>query len=117
MLKDGGHYDEARQSYDAARSLHPDDADIYLQLGHLAKLQGQGQEAIAFYRRSSALDPARPDAAEELARVGAGAWIVDWLTPVAAGGPGASRPLAFMSADRERLVLERLMVSFENRPR
>jgi tetratricopeptide (TPR) repeat protein len=73
MLKDSGKLDAAEAVYRAALARAPDDADIYLQLGHVLKLQGRRSLAIDAYRRAAELAPlaseligelALPDAAE-----------------------------------------------------
>lgn len=65
-LKDSGAYSAAEEAYSQAQAIHPDDADIYLQRGHLKKLAGQTGRAMEYYAVSAQLDPARGDAQREL---------------------------------------------------
>ena len=55
MLKDSGRLAEAESVYRSALTVRPDDADIYLQLGHCLKLQGKRPSALEAYLRASTL--------------------------------------------------------------
>lgn len=51
-------------AYRSALREEPGDADAYLQLGHVLKLQGKRNDAVAAYRRSFKLKPLRAPALE-----------------------------------------------------
>ena len=63
-LKEAGRRSEALLVYNEARQLKPNDPDLLCNLGHLYKLMGDTQEAIACYRRSAELDHNRHAVAE-----------------------------------------------------
>ncbi|WP_141703862.1 tetratricopeptide repeat protein, partial [Methylobrevis pamukkalensis] len=69
MLKDTARYAEAEEVYRDALRRAPGEANIHLQLGHLLKLAGRRQEAMAAYERAAALSPSSP-AHEELRGAG-----------------------------------------------
>jgi tetratricopeptide (TPR) repeat protein len=69
-LKEAGRRSEALLVYNEARQLKPNDPDLLLNMGHLYKLLGDTQEAIACYRRSAELDHNR-HATAELRHLGA----------------------------------------------
>lgn len=56
MLGEAGDAAGADRAYGAAHALNPDDADLALCRGHLARRTGDIETAIDFYRRSVALD-------------------------------------------------------------
>jgi len=49
MLKELTRFGEAEAAYRQALAQLPDDGDVHLQLGHLLKLLGRTEEAIAAY--------------------------------------------------------------------
>jgi glycosyltransferase involved in cell wall biosynthesis len=67
---------EAELAYGRAIALAPDDADHYLQLGHVLKLQGRPEEAQAAYLRAYELNPSVEDPLSELSQLG---WSRDRL--------------------------------------
>lgn len=66
-LKELGLLDQAELAYGAAGRLNDQDADLWLNRGHLAKLRNDHAAASEFYSRSYAID-GNADAASELAR-------------------------------------------------
>ena len=70
MLKELGRYQAAEAAYRRALSRSPDDGDFHLQLGHLLKLTGRKQEAIAAYRDAERLLTDSRAPAAELSALG-----------------------------------------------
>ena len=70
MLKDAGRLVEAEAAYRSALSERPDEADIYLQLGHCLKLQGRRAAAIDAYQRAAELAPLSEAPRRELFHAG-----------------------------------------------
>ncbi len=70
MLKEKGRYPDAEAAYRVALAQTPEDGDIHLQLGHLLKLTGRKEEAIAAYRNAEGLLPDGRAAAAELSALG-----------------------------------------------
>ncbi|MEB2285321.1 MAG: hypothetical protein B6D46_12860 [Polyangiaceae bacterium UTPRO1] len=62
-----GHSDGARQSFEAALRLAPDDAALSLELGKLALAGGERKRAGALFTRALAIDPELDDAEYGLA--------------------------------------------------
>jgi cytochrome c-type biogenesis protein CcmH/NrfG len=69
-LKEAGEHIEALKAYSEALRLKSNDADLLLNLGHLHKLMGLRENAIAYYRRSAQQD-GNFDARQELEQLGA----------------------------------------------
>lgn len=65
-LKESGDLEGSGQAYQQSLDRAPDVADTHLMLGHFLKVSGRREEAAAAYARSAELDPARPDALNEL---------------------------------------------------
>ena len=65
-LRDPDKLARAEFAYRKALSLHWGVADSYLQLGHVLKLEGRKDEAVAAYLRAFALDPSLAHAMDEL---------------------------------------------------
>ena len=65
-LKDSHRYEEADATYLEALALRPDDADAFLQRGHLMKTSGDLDSAWEFYKKASELDPRLRSARHEL---------------------------------------------------
>jgi tetratricopeptide (TPR) repeat protein len=59
-LKECGSYDDAKKDYEVFRNAHPDDPDIYLQLGHLAKLRDELANCIEAYTAACNLSKVSP---------------------------------------------------------
>jgi tetratricopeptide (TPR) repeat protein len=57
MMKEVGRYSDAEAAYRLALAQAPEDGDIHLQLGHLLKLTGRTEEAVAAYRDAERLLP------------------------------------------------------------
>jgi tetratricopeptide (TPR) repeat protein len=64
--KDSGAFDEAEQAYTSALELNSEDADCYLQYGHLMKLSGDLTRARELYTEASRLNPTLSAATDEL---------------------------------------------------
>ncbi|WP_271084269.1 hypothetical protein [Brevundimonas sp. NIBR11] len=60
-LKEAGFHARAEQAYLHARELLPDNADLCLQLGHLAKIRGRFQDARMWFERALELKHDRVD--------------------------------------------------------
>ena len=71
MLKEQGRYPNAEAAYRLALAQAPEDGDIHLQLGHVLKLTGRIEEAIAAFRDAERLLPDSRAAAVELVALGA----------------------------------------------
>lgn len=69
-FKEAGRLVDADTAYQSAESLRPDDADLLLCRGHLAKLRKDQESAAELYARSFAID-ANPAAARELGQISA----------------------------------------------
>src|SRR5712691_1169725 len=54
---DTGKFAEARETYERALALNPDDASVHYRLAQLAYEQGQGNEARRHYAQAVTLDP------------------------------------------------------------
>lgn len=65
-LKESGDLEGSGEAYQQSLNRAPDVADTHLMLGHFLKISGRREEAAAAYARSAELDPARPDAINEL---------------------------------------------------
>jgi glycosyltransferase involved in cell wall biosynthesis/Flp pilus assembly protein TadD len=65
-LKESGRFSEAEAAYRQAVAYDSRHADGYLHLGHLLKVNGNTEAAQASYLQSFLLDPAVPDARQEL---------------------------------------------------
>src|SRR5262249_21486363 len=59
-------YDEAHDAYQRAHELDPKNADILVQLAHVAELQGKKKEAVDQAREALKLDPGRRSLVLEL---------------------------------------------------
>jgi tetratricopeptide (TPR) repeat protein len=70
MLKDESLYDDAEAAYRQALTLKPGDADVHVQMGHLAKLRGNPRAALELYRQAEILDPTSEAAKREIAALG-----------------------------------------------
>ena len=70
MLKDAGRLSEAETVYRAALASAPENPELHLQLGHVFKLQGHRERALAAYRRAADLDPSLEAARVELFMAG-----------------------------------------------
>lgn len=65
--RDAKQFQEAEKSYRAYLDRHPDDAKIWVQLGHAVKEQRGPAEAVEFYRKSTECQPDDPDGYVHLA--------------------------------------------------
>lgn len=101
MSKDTQDYARADRAYRRALALLPMDADIHLQLGHLAKLQGRVNDAIRWYEASRKLAP-QGDAERELSQLTRG--------QIAEAHGAVDLPSG------AALFHQRLMLAFEARP-
>ena len=59
----------AIEAYKQALTLNPNDFDIYVNLGHAYKVEGDIESAHAAYRKALELNPACTDASRELAHL------------------------------------------------
>lgn len=69
-LKEGGNPPAAEAAYRRAIALEPENADTYLQLGHVVKIQGRRSEAIENYAAALLHNPHLLSAREELTNLG-----------------------------------------------
>src|SRR6516225_8514467 len=69
-LRDPDKLAQAELAYRRALSFDWRVADSHLQLGHVLKLEGRKDEAVAAYLRAFALDPSLADALDELRGLG-----------------------------------------------
>jgi cytochrome c-type biogenesis protein CcmH/NrfG len=64
-LKESGERSRAEDAYRSALKIEPTDADAYLQLGHVLKIQGRPGEALEAYARAAELAPDNMSIREE----------------------------------------------------
>jgi tetratricopeptide (TPR) repeat protein len=67
--RDNKDWEGAAQNYRRYLDVSPDDADIWVQLGHVLKEQGELLEAESAYRKAATLAPASADARLHLAHL------------------------------------------------
>jgi tetratricopeptide (TPR) repeat protein len=70
MLKDCNRFEEAEEEYLIAAVERPNDADVYLQTGHLYRMMGDRNRAIHHYRVAGSLSSALTDAGDALRDLG-----------------------------------------------
>jgi ADP-heptose:LPS heptosyltransferase len=94
MFKEAGDLREAEDHYREALAAMPDDSDLALQFGHLYKVAGRLDEAIASYDRALKLSPGWDEAERELSGLRRAGWRGNLPHAV----PSAPRMLEFADA-------------------
>lgn len=69
-LKEAGFFAESLAAYERARAILPHDADLHLQMGHLAKLDDRRRDAMEAYATALEIDPRSEHARAGLASLG-----------------------------------------------